>query len=98
MSGKTSIFDSILVTPPPGIGHVTVSIRSSLLSTLFENIRPLFLSGVSSTFVALVALVRRHQMWAALWLVADICLLAARLGIAHAFVVRSRTNAVHPGP
>jgi diguanylate cyclase (GGDEF)-like protein/PAS domain S-box-containing protein len=56
------------------------------------------LSGVSSAFVALVALVRLHQMWAALWLVTDICLLAARLSIAHAYVVRGRTDAVHPGP
>ncbi|MFM0009119.1 diguanylate cyclase domain-containing protein [Paraburkholderia sediminicola] len=98
MSGKTSIFDSILVTPAPGGSHVTVSIRASLLSTLFENIRPLFLSGVSSSFVALVAVVRLHQIWAALWLVTDIALLAARLGIAHAYVVRSRTGAIHPGP
>jgi hypothetical protein len=62
MSGKTSILDSILATPPSGNGHVTASIRSSLLSTLFENLLPLFLSGVSSAFVALVALVRLHQM------------------------------------
>jgi hypothetical protein len=97
MSDKTSILDSILLTPASGNGPVTISIRSSLLSTLFENLRPLFLSGISSAFVALVALVRLHQTWAALWLVADICLLAARLGIAHAYVVRSRTVVVHPG-
>lgn len=98
MSGKTFMLDSILVTPASGSNHVTVSIRSSLLSTLFENIRPLFMSGIASSFVALVAIVRLHQMWAALWLVTDIGLLGARLGIARAYVVRSRTGAVHPGP
>lgn len=100
MSGKRSFldFDSILVTPAPGNSPVTVSIRSSLLSTLFENVRPLFMSGVASAFVALIALIRVHQLWAALWLVADVCLLAARLGIVHAYVVRRRANAVHPGP
>jgi diguanylate cyclase (GGDEF) domain len=98
MSGKTFMLDSILVTPASGSNHVAVSIRSSLLSTLFENIRPLFMSGVASSFVALVAIVSLHQMWAALWLVTDIGLLAARLVIAHAYVVRSRTGAVHPGP
>lgn len=97
MPGKPSFLELILVTPPSGNGQVTASIRSSLLSTLFENIRPLFMSGVSSSFVALVALVRLHQIWAALWLVADLCLLAVRLGIARAYVARNRTDAVHPG-
>lgn len=98
MSGKTSILDSILVTPASGNSHVTASIRSSLLSTLFDNLRPLFLSGVASGFVALVALVRLHQTWAAVWLVADVGLLATRLGIAHAYLARSRLEATHPGP
>lgn len=98
MFGKTFILDSILATPASGNGEITVSIRSSLLSTLFENLRPLFLSGVSSAFVALVALIRLHQTWAAIWLVADIGLLAARLGIAHAYCVRSRAGAIPPQP
>jgi PAS domain S-box-containing protein len=98
MSDKTSIFDSLLVTPASSNSQVTVSIRSSLLSTLFENLRPLFLSGVASAFVALVALVRLHQTWAALWLVTDICVLAARLSIVHAYVGHSHTAMFHPGP
>jgi hypothetical protein len=98
MSRRTSILDSILVTLPSSNGAVTASIRSSLLSTLFENLRPLFLSGVASAFVALVALVRLHQTWAALWLVTDICLLAARLSIVHAYVGHSDTAMFHPGP
>src|ERR1700682_2239921 len=98
MSDKTSIFDSLLVTPASSNSQVTVSIHSSLLSTLFENLRPLFLSGVASAFVALVALVRLHQTWAALWLVTDICVLAARLSIVHAYVGHSHTAMFHPGP
>ncbi|RDK01710.1 sensor domain-containing diguanylate cyclase [Paraburkholderia lacunae] len=98
MSGRTSFLNSVLATPSSGHGQVTAAIRSSMLSTLFENTRPLLLSGLASAFVALVALIRVHQRWAALWLIADLCLLAARLGIAHAYVVRSRTEAAHPAP
>ncbi len=92
------IFNSLLATPASHNGEVTVSIRSSLLSTLFENTRPLLLSGISSAFVALVACIRLHQTWTWLWLAAEIGLLSARLGIAHLYVVRSRTAAPHPGP
>jgi hypothetical protein len=98
MPGKTFILDSILATPAPHNGDVTVAVRSSLLSTLFENIRPLVMSGGASSFIALVAVIRLHQAWAALWLVTDIGLLLTRLGIARAYIVRSRTDAVHPGP
>ncbi|SOE53795.1 diguanylate cyclase (GGDEF) domain-containing protein [Burkholderia sp. OK233] len=98
MLGKTFILDSILATPTSHNGDVTVAVRSSLLSTLFENLRPLVMSGVASAFVALVAVIRLQQMWAGLWLVTDIGLLVTRLGIARAYVVRSRTDAVHPGP
>ncbi|MFM0456125.1 diguanylate cyclase [Paraburkholderia nemoris] len=98
MPGKTFILDSILATPAPHNDDVTVAIRSSLLSTLFENIRPLVMSGVASGFIALVAVIRLHQLWPELWLVTDVGLLVARLGITHAYVVRSRTDAVHPGP
>ncbi|MFM0078776.1 diguanylate cyclase [Paraburkholderia sediminicola] len=98
MSGKTSIFDSMLVTPASGNSQVTAPVRASLLSTLFENIRPLVMSSAASAFVALVVLIRLHMLWAALWLVADISILAARLGIVHVYVARSRTDVVHPGP
>jgi diguanylate cyclase (GGDEF)-like protein len=97
MPGKTSILDSFLVTPASSNSDVSVSIRSSLLSTLFEDQRSLFMSGVASAFVALIALVRLHQVWAALWLAADICVVTTRLGIVRAYVVRGRTDAVQPG-
>ncbi|MFM0430398.1 diguanylate cyclase [Paraburkholderia aspalathi] len=98
MPGKTFILDSILATPAPHNGDVTVAVRSSLLSTLFENIRPLVMSGVASGFIALIAVIRLHQTWTELWLVTDIGLLLTRLGIARAYIMRSRTGAVHPGP
>jgi diguanylate cyclase (GGDEF)-like protein/PAS domain S-box-containing protein len=98
MPAQKSIFDPLLATPASGNGHVTVSIRASLLSTLFEHTRPLFLSGISSAFVALVACFRLHQVWTTLWFVAELCLLTARLGIAHVYVVRSRRGEAHPGP
>jgi PAS domain-containing protein len=98
MPGKTFILDSILTTPASHNSDVTVAVRSSLLSTLFENIRPLVMSGLASGFIALVAVIRLRQMWPALWLATDIGLLLTRLGIARAYIVRSRTDAVHPGP
>lgn len=98
MPGKTFILDSILATPASHNGNVTIAVRSSLLSMLFKNIQPLAVSGVASGFVALVAVFRLHQMWAGLWLVTDMGLLATRLGIARAYIVRSRKDAVHPGP
>jgi len=97
MSDKTSIFDSLLVTPASSNSQITVSIRSSLLSALFEDQRSLFMSGVASAFVAFVALVRLHQVWAGLWLATDICVAISRLGIVHAYVVRSRSDTIHPG-
>ena len=98
MPGKTSILDPFLVTPVSNKNRVSVSIRSSLLSTLFEDQRSLLMSGVASAFVALIALVRLHQVWAAVWLAADICVVTTRLGIVSAYVVRGRTCAVQPGP
>lgn len=98
MPGKTSILDPFLVTPVSNKNRVSVSIRSSLLSTLFEDPRSLFLSGVASAFVALMALVRLHQMWSAVWLVADICVVTTRLGIVRAYVFHGRTSPVQPGP
>jgi diguanylate cyclase (GGDEF)-like protein/PAS domain S-box-containing protein len=98
MSGKTSILDYMLATPTLGDNDVTVSIRSSLVSSLFENVRPVFMAGAASAFVAFVVFVRLHVVWAALWLVTDIAILTARLSIVHAFVTRSRTDVVHPGP
>ncbi|WP_207004819.1 sensor domain-containing diguanylate cyclase [Trinickia mobilis] len=98
MPGKLTLLDSILATPPSGHHDVTASIRASLLSTLFENTRSLVMSGTAGAFVALVALIRLRQEWAALWLVADLALLAGRLGIVHGYVARNRAEAVHPAP
>ncbi|WP_181448480.1 sensor domain-containing diguanylate cyclase [Paraburkholderia phytofirmans] len=98
MPGKTFILDSILATPGAHNGDVTGAVRTSLLSTLFENVWPLVMSGGASGFIALVAVIRLHQTWAELWLATDIGLLVTRVGIARAYIVRSRTDAVHPGP
>jgi hypothetical protein len=98
MPGKTFILDSILATPASHDGDVTVAVRSSLLSTLFENIRPLVMLGVASGFIALEAVILLHQLWAELWLVTDIGLLVARLGIVCAEIVRSRMAPGHDLP
>lgn len=98
MLRTTLILDSILATPPGEQNRITPSIRASLLSTLFDNVRPLYLSGIASGFVALVAFVRLHQLWALLWLLADVSVLSARIGIARAYAVRSRTETLEPGP
>lgn len=93
MEGKTSLLDSLIATPPSGNNRITTSIRPSLLSTLFEDIRPMFLSAIASVFVASVAVFRLQQTWTVLWLAADVSLLVARLGIARAYAARSRTEA-----
>ncbi|HKR41543.1 MAG TPA: diguanylate cyclase, partial [Paraburkholderia sp.] len=97
MSVKHFLVDSILETPPRAGDAVSPSIRSSLLSTLFDNVRPLFMAGVASTFVALIALARLHQAWAAIWLVLDVCILATRLLVIRSYVGRNHASAEHPG-
>ncbi|CAD6512787.1 diguanylate cyclase domain-containing protein [Paraburkholderia sabiae] len=98
MSEKASLYDSLLATPTPEKGVISPSVRAALMSALFDNAWPLFLSGMSSVFVAIVACFRLHQSWTALWLIADIAVLAARLGIVRIYVARSRVCAVHPAP
>jgi diguanylate cyclase (GGDEF)-like protein/PAS domain S-box-containing protein len=98
MPGKASILDSILATPATEDGRITVAIRSSLLSTLFEDSRPLFMSGVASVFVALAAAMRLQQTWAIVWLALDISILAARLGVVYLYRVQSRPATLHPAP
>ncbi|OXH94151.1 hypothetical protein CA830_03345, partial [Burkholderia multivorans] len=63
---------------------MTDALRPSMLVTLFEDVRPMALSGLASGFVAAVALLRLHELWCAIWLVVDVALLAARLAIARA--------------
>ncbi|MGU7784577.1 diguanylate cyclase domain-containing protein [Burkholderia sp. PU8-34] len=87
MAVRASLLHSVLATPPSGNHRVTAAMRPSLLSTLFEDIRPMFLSGLASSFVAAVALMRLQRTWCLLWLIADLGLLAARLAIARAYVV-----------
>ncbi|MBP0590208.1 diguanylate cyclase [Paraburkholderia sp. LEh10] len=98
MSENTSIFDPLLATPTRGQAVVSPSVRAALLSALFDNAWPLFLSGISSAFVAGVACFRLQQQWTALWLIADVAVLAARLSIVRTYLARSRTGVVHPAP
>lgn len=96
MSGKTPFLESILATPAAGNNHVTAAIRASLLSSLFADQRSLFMSGVAGAFVALVAFASLHQAWPALWLITGMGVVSARLAIAHAYVVASRSTTIHP--
>ncbi|PCE33225.1 sensor domain-containing diguanylate cyclase [Burkholderia ubonensis] len=88
MAVRASLLHSVLATPPSGNHRVTAALRPSLLSTLFEDIRPMFLSGLASGFVAAVALFRLQQTWCLVWLIADVGLLAARVAIARVCVAR----------
>ena len=92
MSEKTSIYESLLATPTPGLDVVSPSVRAALLSALFDNAWPLFLSGISSVFVAAVACFRLQQSWAVLWLIADIAILATRLSIVRIYVARGAST------
>jgi diguanylate cyclase (GGDEF)-like protein len=96
MSGRTSILDSILATPKSEHGGVTASIRSSLLSSLFDDQRSLAMSGAASAFVALVAFISLHRVWPALWLIAGTGVIAARIYVAQAYVAANRSAAIHP--
>ncbi|KVL94254.1 sensor domain-containing diguanylate cyclase [Burkholderia stagnalis] len=87
MTVRASLLYSVLATPPSGHYRVTAALRPALLSTLFEDIRPMFLSGLASGFVAAVALVRLQQTWCIVWLLAELGLLSARVAIARAYVV-----------
>src|SRR6516164_4702026 len=98
MSENTSIFEPMLATPTPERAVISPSVRAALLSALFDNAWPLFLSGISSVFVAVVACFRLHQTWTVVWLIADVAVLATRLGIVRIYVARSRVCAVHPAP
>ncbi|MBJ9594919.1 sensor domain-containing diguanylate cyclase [Burkholderia seminalis] len=88
MAVRTSLLNSVLATPPSGNHRVTAALRPSMLVTLFEDVRPMALSGLASSFVAAVALLRLQQLWCVAWLVADFGLLIARLAIARAYAVR----------
>lgn len=87
----------ILATPAARQGNpVSAPIRSALLSTLFDNFRPLLMAGIASAFVALVAFTRLHRWWALLWLVADASVVAVRLGMVRAYTLRSRSGTALP--
>ncbi|MGY4208964.1 diguanylate cyclase (GGDEF)-like protein [Burkholderia sp. PvR073] len=88
MAVKARLLNAVLATPPCGNHRVTDALRPSMLVTLFEDLRPMALSGVASAFVAAIALIRLQQLWCFVWLVADVGLLAARLAIARAYAVR----------
>ncbi|MBR8299537.1 diguanylate cyclase [Burkholderia dolosa] len=88
MAVRASLLNSVLATPPSGNYCVSAALRPSMLVTLFEDVRPMALSGLASGFVAAVTLIRLQQLWCLAWLVADVGLLVARLAIAHAYRVR----------
>ncbi|AXF23453.1 GGDEF domain-containing protein [Burkholderia pyrrocinia] len=88
MAVRASLLHSVLATPPSGNHRVTAALRPSMLVTLFEDVRPMALSGLASGFVAAVALIRLQQLWCLVWLIVDIGLLAARLLVARAYAVR----------
>ncbi|WP_430233295.1 diguanylate cyclase domain-containing protein [Paraburkholderia tropica] len=96
MSDKRSVLDMLLTMPDVRGGIVGASIHSSLLSRLSENSRPLFMAGAASAFVALMAVVRLHQWWAVLWLVADAGVTAVRLGMIRAYVSRAHPERMPP--
>ena len=64
MSETTSLFDPFLATPARGASLISPSIRSSLLSTLFDNVWPLALSGIASVFVAVIIVLGGPQLLA----------------------------------
>jgi hypothetical protein len=67
-----------------------------MLVTLFEDVRPMALSGIASGFVAAIALIRLQQLWCLIWLCVDVGLLAARLAIARAYVVHDAAGEGRP--
>lgn len=96
MFTKYSAFNLILSTPALERDTVSASSRSSLLSTLFDNFRPLLMAGIASAFVAATAFVRLHQWWAALWFAADLGTTSARLGMVYLYTSRGPSARVHP--
>ncbi|WP_244850592.1 sensor domain-containing diguanylate cyclase [Caballeronia sp. SL2Y3] len=98
MSGSSSLLDSLLATPATDDGRITPCIRSSLLFTLLEDIRPLLLAGGCTAFVALVALVRVHAPWTVAWFVADALFLAARVAVVRRYRAARRSQSPPPEP
>ncbi|CAM2175807.1 diguanylate cyclase [Burkholderia sp. AU19243] len=88
MAVKARLLNAVLATPPSGNHQVTAELRPSMLVTLFEDVRPMALSGLASAFVATIALIRLQQLWCFAWLVVDVGLLAARLAIARTYAIR----------
>ncbi|ABO57933.1 diguanylate cyclase [Burkholderia vietnamiensis] len=96
MAVKARLLNAVLSTPPSGNHHVTAALRPSMLVTLFEDVRPMALSGIASGFVAAIALIRLQQLWCLIWLCVDVGLLAARLAIARAYVVHDAAGEGRP--
>lgn len=91
-----SLIGFMLATPAVGNAQVSLPIRSALLSSLLEDGRSLLMSGVASGFVATVALLRVSKPWPAMWLVADVALLLARMLVIAAYAKRADTHAQTP--
>ncbi|KVR69020.1 diguanylate cyclase [Burkholderia cepacia] len=96
MFSTISLLEPILATPSVRESRVTPAIRASLLSSLFDDQRSLFLSGIASAFVALVAFLSLHRAWPLMWLVTGLAVLVARLGIARAYVIARRSAQISP--
>jgi len=96
MPGSSSLLDSLLATPATDDGHITPAIRSSLLFTLLDDIRPLLLASASTAFVALIALLRVRAPWSVGWFIADALLLTARVAIVLRYRASCRRQAPHP--
>ncbi len=92
MSARLPVIRFILGTPARRQNVVSGAIRTSLLSTVFENAYPLFMAGAASAFVALVAYWRLHAPWAAVWLLIDVSILVTRLLCIRAYA-RRHSNA-----
>ncbi|VXA93757.1 Diguanylate cyclase [Burkholderia sp. 8Y] len=92
------MLDSLLATPATDDGRITSGMRSSLLLTLLDDIRPLLLAAGSTAFVALVALVRVHTPWTVAWLLADALLLLARVAVVYRYRAARRRQAPQPEP
>ena len=92
MFRRSSILKIILATPPSGAVTVTPAIRSTLLAAFLRQRRSLFLSGLASGFVALMAVIQLHQVWTYIWLAADVAVFTWRLAISAAY---SRNNQRH---
>lgn len=90
MPRASFLFDFFLATPVKGPQPVSPAIRSTMLATLVSGARSLLLSGFASIFLASVTLVRLEQRWALIWLIAEVVVVAARVGLIQIYTHRNQ--------